>query len=111
MNTCRRVAANRIFFVGTKTILVNWVVNFDSQGYVADSYCLTEELCSTEWFSGLIVVSPFPPVREEGETFTSFYERYSVASVGKGASCRAYAVSGFDVYHMEFTEESRIFRL
>ena len=111
MGMCRRVAANRVLLAGRKEILSNYVLEIDAQGHVVDGYPLAEELSRTEWFSGLIVVSPNLPVRENEETFTSFYERLSAIPFSENASCSVYAVSDFDVSRMEFTGKSRIFRV
>ncbi len=108
---CRRIAANRVFFIGTNKILKNYVLEFDVEGYVSTAYLLEEELCNTEWFGGLIIVAPCFPVREKDETFASFYERYSFFPVPDTARCRAYTVNEFDVFHMEFVNDCRIFEL
>lgn len=101
----KRFATHRVYNLLTGEISCFQVIELDEYGTVSKLYPFSEEIRSTEWLPGLIVLSPCPVERLQGEYFSQFKERM-VNNFPPDSTCRAYWLTSFNVTDMEFTEGS-----
>lgn len=112
----KRIATHRVYDLSMDKMLSNQVVEMDDAGIVCRYFPLGTEIQGTEWLPGAVIVSRFPLLRKDEESFEVFLDRirYQEKKKEEGTSCnmlRAYWVHPFNVLQMEFFPHSRIFSL
>lgn len=72
-------------------------------------YPFTEEIRNTEWWGGVIIISPVVPLLpESGETFEAYATRILVAETESCTDDCAYYVTGYSIADRRFGPASRI---
>ena len=113
----KRIATHRVYDLSMDKMLSNQVVEMDDAGFVCRYFPLETEIQGTEWLPGAVIVSRFPLLRKDEESFEVFLDRIRYQEKKKkeeGTSCnmlQAYWVHPFNVLQMEFFPHSRIFSL
>lgn len=108
----KRIATHRVYDVEVSVLLCQQAVELDDEGVVCRVFPLQEEMQGTEWLPGMVVLSPFPPVRERDERFGCFVRRITLQAMEAEKNAlsvkRAYWIDPFNVSGMEFLPSSRI---
>lgn len=104
----RRFACHRLYALPGEC-LAKGVVELGEDGKVHGWFPLEEEINTTQWIGGVIVLSAAETMdRVEGESFRSFLER-GIALAGK--DIYAWYITDFDFVKGEFTSRSKCVRL
>ena len=105
----RKVAACKVINVLQNRVLPLQVVELESDGICHLCLPLREETCSTEWLSGIIILSPFEVSRVGEESFGGMMNRLRAqVSMHDMKKERAYLVSPFNVADMDFLPSSHV---
>lgn len=109
----KRIATHRVYDLSMDKMFSSQVVEMDDAGIVCRYFPLETEIHGTEWLPGAVIISYFPLLRKDGESFEKFLNRIRCQEKKKekGTSCnmvRAYWIHPFNVLQMEFFPHSRI---
>ena len=107
----RRIAANKTFISVSGNILLRTITEIGEDAFVVRCFSFEREMNATEWFPGLIVLSPISPesFAKESGSFSDFASRLSQASLNQSLQvCKAYLISPFDLLEMRFLPSSRV---
>lgn len=106
----RRIAANKVLFIPSMQVLTQQTVEVSAGGTFHSCIPLTHETGYTEWWPGIILVSPVEADRHGTEAFSSMITRLSTQSIhlSAGMPQKVILVSPFDTVRMEFLPNSSI---
>lgn len=107
----RRIAAHRIYHISNKAItcLPLHVVSIDDEGNVSDIVSLQEETAQTEWFGGILLITPSYSPPQTNESWQAYLVRLQKKVVN--STSKAYHIPDFDFESEEMTKHSRITKL
>lgn len=106
----RRIAVHRVWKASDSSWNAMQVVEIEADTHrVCRIYPFAEEIRNTEWWGGVVIVSPVVPLLpESGETFEAYTTRILAAEAESSADDRAYYVTGYSIADRRFGPVSRI---
>lgn len=109
----RRIAVHRVWKASDSSWHAMQVVEVETDTHrVCRMYPFVEEIRHTEWWGGMIIVSPVVPrMPEPGETFEAYTTRIRLAETAFSTDDCAYYVTGFSIADRRFGPVSRITRI
>ena len=107
MNGIKKYACHRVYDNGYNHYLQQSVVTIAPDGEVLECKPLTEEISSTEWIGGVIVLSH----RSEIPSYSDFKTMLNEITLPGQAPLYAWHIAGFDFTQEELTPQSIIRRL
>lgn len=109
----RKIAVHRVWDALSKKKYAMQVVEIDSETHLVKRiYPLTEEIGNTEWWGGLMIISPTEPsLPEPEERLDSYFGRIGVSGRRSQVKMHAFHITGLNITDRRFAPVSRIARV